>query len=80
MGYHDNPDIETISQTSQGLLADLLNKIWEAEASEEEMRAAARFCGFRYLGEFLAFVDAADDVDWEQGWRQFIADIDAKSS
>jgi hypothetical protein len=80
MGWHDNPDIEMISETSQGLLADLLNKIWESEASEEEMRAAAQFCGFRYLSEFLAFVNAPqpEGVDWEPRWRQFISGIDAK--
>src|SRR5262249_4077136 len=52
-GWHDNPDMEMISQTSQGLLANLLNAIWESEASEEEMREAAEFCGFRYLSDLL---------------------------
>lgn len=79
-GSHDNPDIELISQTSQGLLADLVNRIWESEASDEEMRVAAQFCGFRYLRELFAFVNAPqpNGVDWEPSWRQFISGIDAK--
>jgi hypothetical protein len=82
MGYHDNPDIEMISQTSQGLLADLLNRVLESEASEEAMRAAAQCCGFRYLTEYLAFVNAPvpDGVGWEQNWRLFVSEIDAKST
>jgi hypothetical protein len=78
MGWHDNPDIEMISQTSQGLLADLLNKIWESEASEEEMRTAAQFCGFKYLSEYLAFVNQPNAADWARTWREFISGIDAK--
>ena len=82
MGWHDNPEMEMISQTSQGLLADLMNKIRESEAlPEEEMRAAAQFCGFRYLTELLAFGNApeAEGVSWEQRWRAFVSGIDAKS-
>jgi hypothetical protein len=81
-GWHDAPDIAVISQTSQGLLADLLNNIWESEASEEEMRADAQFCGFRYLSEYFAFAKALQPsgVDWEPKWQQFISGIDAKAT
>jgi hypothetical protein len=79
-GWHDNPDIEMISQTSQGLLADLLDKIWQSETSDEEMRVAAQFCGFRYLREYFALVNAPEPngADWQRKWRQFISGIDAK--
>jgi hypothetical protein len=78
-GWHDNPDMDIISQTSQGLLADLLNKIWESEVSDEDMQAAAQFCGFRYLREYLEFKALQPNgVDWEPKWRQFISGIDAK--
>lgn len=80
-GWHDNPDMEVISRTSQGLLANLLNSIWESEASEAEMEELAEFCGFRYLSDLLEFVNthAPDDAEWEQKWRQFISAIDARS-
>ncbi len=80
-GWHDNPDMIRISLTSQGLLASLLNSIWESEASEEEMQEAAEFCGFRYLSDLLEFVNAPapEGVEWERKWQQFIAAIDAKS-
>ena len=79
-GWHDNPDMEIISQTSQGLLADLLNKIWESEASDEEMQAAANACGFKYLSEYLEWVSAPETNpgDWQERWGQFISAIDAK--
>lgn len=80
-GWHDNPDMEMISQTSQGLLANLLNSIWESEASEAEIREAAEFCGFRFLSDLFEFVNAPvpDGLGWEQRWRQFVSVIDAKS-
>jgi len=79
-GYHDTPEVEMVSQTSQGLLADLLNSIWESEASEDEIQEAAAFCGFRFLNEYLAFSDSPVSAgeNWERSWRQFIAGIDAK--
>ena len=81
-GYHDEPDIEWVSRTSQGLIADLLNSVWESEVSEEEFIEAAEFCGFRYLTEFLAFAKTPlpEDGTWEQKWRPFISEIEAKSS
>lgn len=81
MGWHDNPDVEMISQTSQGLLANLLNAVWESEASEEEMREAAEFCGFRYLFDLLEFVKAPvpEGTGWDQRWQRFLSAIDAKS-
>ncbi len=80
MGYHDNPDIEMIAQTPQGLLADLLNRIWESEATEEEMREAAQVCGFKYLAELREFVNSPelDGLGWQQRRRQFLSEIDAK--
>lgn len=80
-GCHDNPNIEMLSRTSQGLLATLLNSIWESEASEEEMREASEFCGFRYLDDLFEFVNAplSEGGGWEQTWRQFVSTIDAKS-
>ena len=80
-GWHDNPEMEMISETSQGLLANLLNSIWESEASEEEMREASEFCGFRYLSDLFEFVNAPTPncVEWAQSRRQFVSAIDAKS-
>jgi hypothetical protein len=79
-GWHDNPDIEMISETTQGLLADLLNKIWESEVSDEEMQVAAQVCGFKYLSEYLGFANARQPsgADWSSRWRLFVSEIDSK--
>lgn len=83
-GYHDDPDdpdVENISLTSQGLLADLINKVYESETPVEEVRLAAESCGFRYLNEYLDFrVDLPENGDWESVWRSFIREVDERSS
>lgn len=80
-GYHDDPGIEWVSKTSQGVLADLLDKIWSSGSSRDELTAAAQFCGFRFLVELFAHGDSPllESPGWEDRWRQLIADIDAKS-
>lgn len=81
-GYHDARDMEFISRSSQGLLAYLLNCIYESEANEEEMAVAVAFTGFRYFAEFQKFRELIDGdkprAPWEESWRRFIESIDAK--
>ena len=80
-GWHDHADIEYIANTTQGLLASLLNSIWEPEVSEQELRNAASFCGFRYVDDIIQFSDAdiLSGETWSTAFSEFIADIDAKS-
>jgi hypothetical protein len=80
-GWHDNPDIEMIARTSQGLLAHLMNEIWESESTEAEMWEAAEACGFRYLREYFEFANEPEPPgsDWEAIWNQFVSKIDAKA-
>jgi hypothetical protein len=81
-GYHDGtPDVERISQTSQGLLATLLMQIWESGATADEMRDAAQFCGFHFWRDLVEFLDATASLDsqlWSKQEQTFIAEIDAK--
>jgi hypothetical protein len=80
-GYHDDPEITLISQTSQGLLANLLNEAYETEATRDEIIDAAKLSGFRFVNEYLAFAESslADRANWANRWRQFIDGIDAMS-
>jgi hypothetical protein len=63
------------------LLAHLLNKICESEASRDEITAAAEFCGFRFLAELLDYCESPllETAGWEDRWRQLIAQIDMQS-
>ncbi|MDB5340971.1 MAG: hypothetical protein JWN70_6590 [Planctomycetaceae bacterium] len=81
-GYHDALDMEMISRTSQGLLADVINLLYESETTEDELRRAADLCGFRFLTEYLAFIKPRipSERDWRGRWKSFIEDIDLKST
>lgn len=80
-GYHDNPDMEMISKTTQGLLTRLMNQIAESDVPAEELRQAADFCGYCFLDDLLTFMDGPTPtgVSWSEAMRQFIANVDAKS-
>ena len=80
-GWHDNPEMEIISETSQGLLTHLLNQMAESEATDEELIQAAEFSGYRFLDELLKFMDEAtpEASSWSESMAKFIAEIDAKS-
>ena len=81
-GWHDNPDMEVISKTTQGLLAYLIIQIAESDVPDGELRQAAAFCGFRFVDELLAFIDGPppEGTSWSDALVQFIAGVDAKSS
>ena len=80
-GWHDNPQMEMISGTSQGLLTYLMNQIAEEDIPDDELRLAAQFCGYRFVEELLAFIDGPESTNgsWAQAMDEFIADIDGKS-
>lgn len=80
-GYHDCPEIQLISQTSQGLLAHLLFNISCSVTSDDEIAEAAEFCGFRSLSELLEYGKSPllEANGWEERERVFFASIDARS-
>lgn len=53
-GYHDDVEVHDIASTVQGLLADLFFKMYDSEATVEELRDAAVSCGFRYLDRVIS--------------------------
>lgn len=80
-GWHDDPDMDIVSKTTQGLLTDLMRQIAESDVPDAELRQAAEFCDYRYLDELLAFLDEPTPVDkWSEAMEQFIANVDAKES
>ena len=80
-GWHDDADMEMISKTAQGLLTHLMNHIVEKDLSDDELRHASEFCGYRFLDSLLAFreVPLAAGVSWESAFDDLVADVDAKS-
>jgi hypothetical protein len=80
-GWHDNPDMEIISETTQGLLTYLINQIAESDVPDDELRQAASFCSYRFVDDLLAFIDGPrpEGTSWSEAMRQFIARLDAKS-
>jgi len=79
-GWHDNPDMEMISTTTQGLLTYLMIRIADSDVPDEELKQAAGFCGYLFLDDLLRFIDAPTPpgVLWSEAMRQLIADVDAK--
>jgi hypothetical protein len=80
-GWHDNPDMEIISTTTQGLLSNLMIEIAESDVPNDDLRQAAAFCGYRFVDDFLAFIDGPrpEGIPWSEAKEQFIATVDAKS-
>jgi hypothetical protein len=80
-GWHDSPDMGVIAETTQGLLTYLINQIAESDVPDDELELAAEFCGYRFLDDYLTFIDAPTRTgdSWSDAMRQFIADVDAKS-
>ena len=80
-GWHDNPNMEMISETTQGLLTYLMNQIAESGVPDDELRQAAKFCGYRFVDDLLAFIDGPEPegTSWSEAMGQFIAGVDAKS-
>jgi hypothetical protein len=80
-GWHDNADVEMISETTQGLLTHLINEIAESDVPDEELELAAEFCSYRFLDDYLKFSDTptCEGVSWSDAMHQFIAEVDAKS-
>jgi hypothetical protein len=79
-GWHDSPDMEMISKTSQGLLTHLMAELADAGATDEELKQAAAFCGYRYLDEWRKLMDQASDASWTDTLEQVIAIVDSRSS
>ena len=80
-GWHDNPDVEMISTTAQGLLSNLMIEIAESDVPNDELRQAAAFCGYRFVDDLLEFIDGSmpEGISWSEAKEQFIAAVDAKS-
>ncbi|MEZ6058603.1 MAG: hypothetical protein R3C01_18030 [Planctomycetaceae bacterium] len=80
-GWHDNPDMEMISTTTQGLLSNLLIEIAESDVPNDDLRQAAAFCGYRFVDDLLAFIDGPmpEGMSWSEAKNRFIATVDAKS-
>ena len=71
--------MEMMSGTSQGLLADLINELYESLTPEDEIGFAAKFCGFGFLAEYFAFIKEPIpyETDRKKRWNAFIRSIDA---
>ncbi len=80
-GWHDNPDMEMISTTTQGLLSDLMIEIADSDEPNHDLRQAAAFCGYRFIDDLLAFIAGPipKGMSWSEAKRQFIATVDANS-
>ena len=80
-GWHDNPDMEMISTTTQGLLSNLMIEIAESDVLNDDLRQAAAFCGYRFVDDLLAFIDGPmpEGMSWSEAKDQLIATVDAKS-
>lgn len=80
-GSHDNPEVQPIAKTTQGLLTYLVNQIAESDATDDELRQAAEFCGYRHLEALLAFIDGPVPAGaaWHDAMNQLIADVDGMS-
>jgi hypothetical protein len=46
--------------------------------SDDELKRAADFCGYRSLDDLLKIMDDAPDPSWSETLKQFIANVDAK--
>lgn len=79
-GWHDNPEMEMISETSQGLLTHLMAELAGAGASDEDLTNAAASCGYRYLDEWIKLMDQASDGSWTDTLERFIAVVDTRNS
>ena len=78
-GFHGEPDALAISKTVQGLLADLFVEMYDSQATVEELRSAAQFCGFRHVDEVVAMAKGAGtDWNWEDAKKELVEEIDAK--
>lgn len=78
-GWHDNPDIEMISETTQGLLTHLMAEVAGADVSDEELKRAAEYCGYRFLDELLTLMQQSPDASWTDTLERFIAEVDSRS-
>jgi hypothetical protein len=55
--YHDDPEHMLIAWTEQGLLADLVMGFIESlDGSGADLRACARYVGFRHLDNLLVWM------------------------
>lgn len=70
--------MEYISATHQGLLAYVINELYEHECSDQLLLNAIESSGFDYYEKFLNFRADVDErgKDWEGTWKKFIASID----
>ncbi len=78
-GWHDNPDMEMISETTQGLLTHLMAELIDSGDSNEDLTRAAEFCGCRFLDELLHHMEQVPDASCRETFKRFIADVDARS-
>jgi hypothetical protein len=74
-GHHDDPDTYDIAETVQGLLADLFIKLYESEATIEDLRNAATSCGFRHVDDVIAFAESSGENYYDRK-SDLIARID----
>ncbi|MDA7980309.1 MAG: hypothetical protein MPJ50_16230 [Pirellulales bacterium] len=81
-GYHDEPSIDLVSSTAQGVLAHLFIALYESETDTAELLAATEFAGFRFLDECIEFCEmhGEDHKRWDAQLTSFIARIDAKAT
>jgi len=79
-GYHDDPEINLVARTTQGLLADLFIDLYERNRSASPLHEGAVFCGFQFLAECKQFqLDQSGDFNqWQKRKAEFIAFIDGR--
>lgn len=78
-GWHDNPEMEMISETTQGLLTYLMEEVISSSESDEECIQAAQFCSYKFLDELLQLMEQTPDGSYRDTLKRFIADVDARS-
>ncbi len=78
---HDDPTIEPLADTEQGLLARLFLDLLESpRATPEGLRRAAESVGFRHLGELAAWHGRyGSAADFQERFDQFVRDVDGGS-
>ena len=78
-GYHDGMEPCDIANTVQGLLANLFFAMSDAGATDDELREAAKTCGFHYLDEFMSFFAKLSDEDYETWTKRLVTEIDGRA-
>lgn len=74
-GYHDDHDLNRISNSHQGLLADLFISLYESEETDFALKEAASASGFRFLEKVLEFLEQEHEDHYGE-CEKFVLEVD----